>query len=169
MRPGAMKIVHYTSHDLKHWRFAEIARSSPVAYDSDVFRVGARDGYPAGSWLLFSTMQGRSKSDGMAKPLQSTNLFNWSECNDKDELINVGEVCPGAPGVLLGWRQFASRVVTERVGAGSARDGPAAERCHVPTIWARMAQLGRGVRRALGRQVRGLCVGRGNRIFAQHT
>lgn len=46
MRPGAMKIVHYTSTDMKHWEFAEIARGDPVAYDSDVFKVGATAGLP---------------------------------------------------------------------------------------------------------------------------
>ena len=40
---GADRIVHYTSVDLKHWAYAEIARGAhgdPPAYDSDVFRVG---------------------------------------------------------------------------------------------------------------------------------
>jgi len=36
-------------------------------------------------------MQGRNMSDGMPKPLQSPNLYNWTECNDPAELINVGE------------------------------------------------------------------------------
>ena len=36
-------------------------------------------------------MQGRNMSDGMPKPLQSPDLYNWTECNDPAELINVGE------------------------------------------------------------------------------
>ena len=133
MQAGAMKIVHYTSVDLKHWEFAEVARGDPVAYDSDVFKVGATAGMPdvraalsrcvllpactvlaqflrskhfthhvvkelciawvnaQGGWLLFSTMQGRNMSDGMPKPLQSHDLYNWTDCNDPAELINVGE------------------------------------------------------------------------------
>lgn len=46
MQAGAMKIVHYTSADLKHWEFAEVARGDPVAYDSDVFKVGKTAGMP---------------------------------------------------------------------------------------------------------------------------
>ena len=41
-----MKIVHYTSTDMKHWQFVEVARGDPVAYDSDVFKVGATAGMP---------------------------------------------------------------------------------------------------------------------------
>jgi hypothetical protein len=46
MQAGAMKIVHYTSADLKHWEFVEVARGDPVAYDSDVFKVGKTAGMP---------------------------------------------------------------------------------------------------------------------------
>jgi hypothetical protein len=91
MRPGSMKIVHYTSKNMKQWEFAEIARGDPVAYDSDVFRVGPRPGHPDGSWLLFSTMQGRKMSDGVPKPMESDTLYNWTECEDAQELVNVGE------------------------------------------------------------------------------
>jgi hypothetical protein len=28
---GAMKIAHYTSSDLKHWSFVEVARGNPTA------------------------------------------------------------------------------------------------------------------------------------------
>ena len=59
-----------------------------AAYDSVVFKVGAR---PGGSWLLFSTMQGRPMADGTPLPRQSDNLYNWSNCNSAAELINVGE------------------------------------------------------------------------------
>jgi hypothetical protein len=90
MGAGAMKIVHYTSKNLKHWEYAEIARGDPVAYDSDVFKV-VRGTPPVESWLLFSTMQGRNMSDGVPKPLQSTSLYNWTECTDARELVNVGE------------------------------------------------------------------------------
>lgn len=30
-------------------------------------------------------------SDGMPRPLQSSNLYNWTECEDSAELLNVGE------------------------------------------------------------------------------
>ena len=59
-----------------------------AAYDSVVFKVGAR---PGGSWLLFSTMQGRAMADGTPLPRQSEDLYNWSNCNSAAELINVGE------------------------------------------------------------------------------
>ena len=52
MGAGAMKIVHYTSKNLKQWEYAEIARGDPVAYDSDVFKV-VRGTPPVESWLLF--------------------------------------------------------------------------------------------------------------------
>lgn len=80
---GALLIVHYTSRDLQNWTFAEVARSSPVAYDSDVFRIGD------GRWILFSTMQDRPKSGGPALPRQSRDLFNWTDCEDQSLQINV--------------------------------------------------------------------------------
>ena len=59
-----------------------------AAYDSVVFKVGPR---PGGSWLLFSTMQGRPMADGTPLPRQSESLYNWSNCDSASELINVGE------------------------------------------------------------------------------
>ena len=92
MRSSGLKIVHYTSRDLKQWEFAEVARNNPVAYDSVVFRAGPRKGRSAGNtWLLFSTRQGRNVSGSVAKPLQSANLYNWTECEDPAELIDIGE------------------------------------------------------------------------------
>jgi hypothetical protein len=80
---GAMHIIHYTSADLKNWTFAEVARSAPVAYDSDVFRIGD------GRWIMFSTEQDRPTPAGTPKPLQSRTLYNWTECDDPGLQINV--------------------------------------------------------------------------------
>ena len=85
---GAASIMHYTSDDLKHWRFAEVARSShPSAYDSNVFKMAG------GRFILFSTGQDRTRTPPLreARPLQSTTLYNWSECMDPSLQINVGE------------------------------------------------------------------------------
>ena len=85
---GVASVVHYESDDLKHWHFAEVARSDhPSAYDSNVFKVAD------GRFILFSTGQDRSRPPpfGEARPLQSSNLFNWTECDDASLQINVGE------------------------------------------------------------------------------
>jgi hypothetical protein len=63
----------------------EVARSSPSAYDSDVFRIAD------GRWILFSTEQDRPRTGGTPKPRQSTTLYNWTDCEDTGLQINVGE------------------------------------------------------------------------------
>ena len=85
MGMGEIKIMHYTSADLKNWTWVEVARSSPSAYDSDVFRIAD------GRWILFSTEQDRPRTGGTPKPRQSTTLYNWTDCEDTGLQINVGE------------------------------------------------------------------------------
>ena len=91
---GLWKVIHYTSDDLKTWRFEQFVRNSTcpphaspsancsVAYDSAVFRV--RDG----RHVLFSA----GPSPGFTGPhpplLCSTDekLMEWTECADSLQL-----------------------------------------------------------------------------------
>ena len=67
MQPGAMKIVHYTSTDLKHWKYREIARGDPVAYDSNVFRVGPTPELPDVRTSSLYTISFRINAEATAK------------------------------------------------------------------------------------------------------
>lgn len=92
-----MKIIHYTSSDLKNWKFAEVARDKPTAYDTVVFRVAdavtagtdaALNEPTCGPWILYSTEQTRP---GHGPPRQSRNLYNWTDCTAPGHQIDVGE------------------------------------------------------------------------------
>lgn len=75
-------ILHYTSTDLQAWTYVSVVRRHPPAYDSTVFRIAD------GRWIMFSTMQDRTAA---CHPLQSHDLYNWTNCTDAALQINVGE------------------------------------------------------------------------------
>ena len=86
-------VIHYTSQDLKHWQYAQVARETPPsAYDSDVFRL------VDGRYILYSTDQG--PTPGAALPLQSLDLTSWTNVTDPNLIVPVSEG-PHVTGAVL--------------------------------------------------------------------
>jgi len=79
-------VVHYTSDNLKSWRYNQTVRTNSFAYDSDVFRLAD------GRYILFSTGQTRSVR-GNPKVLQSRDLYNWEVCVDPELQVDIDEGC----------------------------------------------------------------------------
>lgn len=106
---GKWKVIHYSSTDMKNWKFEQYVRNStcpqnaPVtancttAYDSAVFRVGRR-------YVLFSA----GPSPGFAGPhppllcTSDPNLQQWAQCSDSLRLykhLASLKQSPGAEGM----------------------------------------------------------------------
>ena len=77
-------VVHYTSDNLKQWRYNQTVRRDSFAYDSDVFRLAD------GRYILFSSGQTRAVR-GNPKPLQSRDLFHWEPCTDLEMQVDIDE------------------------------------------------------------------------------
>eukprot|EP01043_Picozoa_sp_COSAG02_P025553 COSAG02_NODE_1440_length_12590_cov_2.822352_6_plen_705_part_00 len=102
--PGAYanwNLIHYTSNNLKSWRYNQTVRTNSFAYDSDVFRLAD------GRYILFSTGQTRLVR-GNPKVLQSYDLYHWSQCTDPGLQVNIDEG-PHATwnDMSIKWRGFA--------------------------------------------------------------
>ena len=136
-------VIHYTSTDLKHWQYAEVARETPPsAYDSNVFRLAD------GRFILFSTLQG--PAPGAARPLQSADLFNWTNAADPSLIdLRVGEG-PHVTGAVLndlsvpiqgyGWLNWQGGVVSRTADGGRSWQQQPGD-LFSPDGWARNASI----------------------------